>query len=199
VAIAIGARPAVSASGGPWSPATETSLVAVPRSPGPDADSAIVTLYRAHYRSLVRLAALLVHDSDIAEALVQDSFVAMHASWRRFGGGDRALSYLHRAVVARSRSALRHRPAAGTTLAALAPDRPGARPAVVTEPGCCAVILALQALAPRQREVLVLMYYAGLPEAQIAWAMRIRKGAVKSHTKQAMTSLLAELRKASGH
>jgi DNA-directed RNA polymerase specialized sigma24 family protein len=39
------------------------------------------------------------------------------------------------------------------------------------------------------------MYYAGLPEAQIAAAMRISHGAVKNHTTQAMSSLRAELRR----
>jgi DNA-directed RNA polymerase specialized sigma24 family protein len=163
------------------------------RSPRPDAGSTITTLYCLHYRSLVKLAALLGHDTDIAEALVQDSFVAMHASWRRLADSDRALSYLHQAVVTRSRSALRHRASAGTTRSTPAPGPPGAGPAAATGPGYCALVLALQALAPRQREVLVLMYYAGLPEAQVASAMRIRKDAVKSHTVQAMASLRAVL------
>jgi RNA polymerase sigma factor (sigma-70 family) len=198
VAIAVRTPSAVTASGGPGSPVSETNPVAMFRSPGPDAGTAVVTLYRMHYRSLVGLAALLVPDTDVAEALVQDSFVAMHSCWRRLAGGDRALSYLHRAVVTRSRSALRHRTAAGTTLPALAPDSPGPRPAPITEPDYSAVILALWALAPHEREVLVLMYYAGLSEAQIVSAMRIRKGALKSHAEQAMTALLAELRRING-
>ena len=49
-------------------------------SPGPDAGRAVTILYDRHYRSLVRLAALLVQDIDAAEALVQDSFVAMHSA-----------------------------------------------------------------------------------------------------------------------
>jgi DNA-directed RNA polymerase specialized sigma24 family protein len=192
VATAIGIPPAVTAAGGPGSPAAEASPIAM-RSPGPDAGGAVTSLYCLHYRSLVKLAALLVCDADVAEALVQDSFVAMHASWRRLADGDRALSYLYQAVVTRSRSAMRHRTAAGTTVSMLAPGPPGTGPASVTEPGYCALVLALAALAPRQREVLVLMYYADLPEAQIASAMRIRKGAVKSQTAQAMASLRTEL------
>ena len=41
----------------------------------------------------------------------------------------------------------------------------------------------------RGREALVLKYYADLSEAQIASAMGISRGAVKSHTARAMTSL----------
>ena len=48
-----------------------------------DADRAVTALYGEHYRSLVRLAALLVRDIATAEEVVQDSFIAMHASWRR--------------------------------------------------------------------------------------------------------------------
>jgi RNA polymerase sigma-70 factor (sigma-E family) len=184
----------VTASGGHESPAAESGPpTKLPPPPKPDAGSAVTTLYHRHYRSLVRLAALLVQDIDAAEALVQDSFVAMHSAWRRLADTDRALAYLHQAVVTRSRSALRHRLAAGKILPAFQPCTPSASPAALTEPERSALVFALRTLAPRQREALVLMYYAGLPEAQIASAMRISKAAVKNHTTQAMSSLRAEL------
>ena len=47
------------------------------------ADEAVTQLYAAHYRSLVRLGALLLRDTAAAEEVVQDSFVAMHGAWRR--------------------------------------------------------------------------------------------------------------------
>ena len=74
-----------------------------------DADRAVTALYSTHYRSLVRLAALLVRDVATAEEVVQDSFVAMHGGWRRLRDSDKALSYLRQSVVNRSRSVLRHR------------------------------------------------------------------------------------------
>ena len=45
-----------------------------------EADEALTELYTMHYASLVRLAALLLHDRDGAEEVVQDSFVAMHGT-----------------------------------------------------------------------------------------------------------------------
>ena len=42
---------------------------------------------------------------------------------------------------------------------------------------------------PGQRQALVLRYYAGLPQAQIATAMGISTGAVKGHISRAMTTL----------
>ena len=61
-----------------------------------DADGAVTALYTTHYRSLVRLAALLVRDVATAEEVVQESFVAMHGGWRRLRDSDKALSYLRR-------------------------------------------------------------------------------------------------------
>ena len=40
----------------------------------------MTTLYQMHYRSLVRLAALLVSDLAAAEDIVQDAFAAAHDS-----------------------------------------------------------------------------------------------------------------------
>lgn len=48
-----------------------------------DADEAVTALYVAHYRGLVRLAALLLDDVGAAEEVVQDAYVRMHGSWRR--------------------------------------------------------------------------------------------------------------------
>jgi DNA-directed RNA polymerase specialized sigma24 family protein len=78
-----------------------------------DADQAVTALYAVHYRSLVRLAELLVRDLATAEEVVQESFVAMHSRWRRLGDREVALSYLRKSVVNQSRSVLRRRGAAG--------------------------------------------------------------------------------------
>lgn len=160
----------------------------------PDADGAVTALYHVHYRPLVRIAALLVQDIDVAEELVQDSFVAMHSAWRRLADSDRALAYLYQAVVALSRCVLCHRAVTGKIQTELANGIPAADPVAVTELKHSAIVAALRTLAPRQREVLVLQYYSNLTEAQTASAMRISKRAVKSHTAQAMSSLHAELR-----
>ena len=56
-----------------------------------------------------------------------------------------------------------------------------------------AFVSALWTLPARQREVVVLRYFADLPETQIASAAGISQAAVRSHTAQAMSSLRAEL------
>lgn len=52
-----------------------------------------------------------------------------------------------------------------------------------------ALVSALAALPRRQREVIVLRHLAGLPEAEIAKALRIGEGTVKTHTRRALESM----------
>ena len=154
-----------------------------------DADQAVTELYSAHYRSLVRLAALLVRDLGTAEEVVQDSFVAMHGGWRRLRDSDKALSYLRQSVVNRSRSVLRHRVVVDRNAPKPPPDMPSAEHGAIALFERSAVIAALRTLPPRQREALVLRFYGDMSEAQIADAMQISRGAVKSHTARAMQAL----------
>lgn len=159
-----------------------------------DADEALVALYTAHYRSLVRLSTLLLHDQAAAEDVVQDAFVAMHRGWRTLRDPDKALAYLRQAVVNRSRSRLRHLKVVDRHAPSLLPADATAG-TMSAEHGALAaldrdhVMRALRSLPQRQREVLVLRYYADLSEAQIADAMGISTGAVKSHASRGMGAL----------
>jgi len=158
-----------------------------------DAYAAIIALYDAHYRSLVRLATLLVHDMSTAEEVVQDSFVALHAGLHRLRDSEKTLSYLRAAVVNRSRSVLRHRIVVDRNAPKPVPDMPSAEHGAMALIERSAVVAALRELPDRQREVVVLRFYGDLSEAQIAATMGITRGAVKSHTSRAMTSLRSVL------
>jgi RNA polymerase sigma-70 factor (sigma-E family) len=158
-----------------------------------DADEAVTQLYAAQYRALVRLATLLLRDVGAAEEVVQDSFVAMHGSWRRLRDHDRALAYLRQAVVNRSRSALRHRTVVQRHAPAPMPDHESAEHGALEALEREEVIRALHQLPRRQREVLVLRYYVDLSEAQIAEAIGISRGAVKSHASRGMATLRLNL------
>ena len=140
-----------------------------------------------HYRALVRLAALLVRDTPTAEEVVQDAFVAMHGGWQRLRDAEKALAYLRQAVVNRSRSVLRHRTVVDKNLQKAPPDMPSAEHGAMVLLERHAVVAALRDLPERQREAIVLRYYADLSEAEIAATMGISRGAVKSHTARGMT------------
>ena len=158
-----------------------------------DADAAITEIYGLHYRSLVRLATLLVHDISTAEEVVQDSFVALHAGMHRLRDSEKTLSYLRAAVVNRSRSVLTHRIVVDRNAPKPAPDMPSAEHGALTLIERSSVVAALRSLPERQREVVVLRFYGDLSEAQIAGAMGITRGAVKSHTSRAMSALRSVL------
>ena len=164
----------------------------VPAAAGTGADreaaGALSALYAARYQPLVRLAALLVGDLATAEEVVQDSFIAMHANWFRLKDLDKAAAYLRQCVLNRSRSVLRHRKVVDRNVPRQVPV-PSAEEGAIALFERSAVVAALQRLPPRQRQALVLRYYAELSEGQIASAMGISRGAVKSHISRAMAAL----------
>lgn len=149
------------------------------------ADRVVTELYQSQYRSLVRLAALLVRDLGTAEEVVQDSFVAMYAAWPRLASAERAESYLRQSVVNRCRSVLRHRAVVDGRSPAVAADLPS----VLAGHERTALVSALRQLPARQREALVLRFYEDLSESQIAESMGISRRAVRLHTARAMSAL----------
>jgi RNA polymerase sigma-70 factor (sigma-E family) len=173
--------------------ATDAFLASARAHPEWSADHAVVELYSLHYRALVRLAAMLVRDIPTAEEVVQDSFVATHAGWPRLKDTEKALAYLRQAVVNRSRSVLRHRIVVEKNLQTAQPDMPSAEHGAFALLERSAVIAALRDLPQRQREAIVLRYYADLSEAEIAATMGISQGAVKSHTSRAISALRTAL------
>ncbi len=96
----------------------------------------------------------------------------------------------------RSRSVLRHRTATGSHLQA-PPDTPAAGGGVLGLLEQAAVRAALRDLPDRQREAIVLRYYAGLSEGEIAAAMGISRGAARAHTARGLSALGAALDQAS--
>ncbi|MGI5237620.1 SigE family RNA polymerase sigma factor [Dactylosporangium sp. CA-139066] len=156
------------------------------------ADDAIGALFSAHYRGLVRLAVLLLHDDGLAEDVVQDAYVALHRRWWRLRDADKALAYLRTSVVNGARSALRRR---GVAERHLAREEGRQEPAASAETGALSllahreVLAAVRRLPARQREAIVLRYYGELSEAEIAEAMGVSRGAVKSHAARGMAAL----------
>lgn len=151
------------------------------------------SVYRAEYRSLVRLASLLIDDVGTCEEVVQDAFVRVWARGTGLREPDKLPAYLLSAVLNGARSQVRRRIVRRRHLSVA----PGAAPAAETtaleaQPGR-EVLEALRALPERQREVLALRYYLDLSEAQIAATLGISAGAVKTHAHRGLATLAERL------
>ncbi|MGH9136046.1 MAG: SigE family RNA polymerase sigma factor [Acidimicrobiales bacterium] len=155
----------------------------------------LASLYRQHYRSLVRLASLLVDDVAVCEELAQDAFVRFATRRRALQQPERADAYLRSIVLNGARSHLRRRDPR-TKLRLVRPEL-GERDAPDAVAGrhddSQAVLLALRTLPDRQRDVLVLRYWMELSEAEIAATLGIGAGTVKTHARRGLESLATRL------
>ena len=159
----------------------------------PDADDAVTRLYLTHWPALVRLATLLTRDASVAEEIVQDAFVALHARWHLIANPAAAQGYLRTCVINGARSTLRHRGVV-ERLGQSAPERPaGPEEAAIQAAEGARMLARLHRLPRRQREVLVLRYYADLSEQQIATVLGISPGTVKRHAHRGLCALRAAL------
>jgi len=153
-------------------------------------EAAIARVFDQSHAQLVRLAVLLGAGPD-AEDVVAEAFCQLYRRWPKLRSPDAAPAYVRGAVVNLVRMRWRHlqvvrrhrdrdlRPSDTVSAEHVVLDREDQR----------AVVTALEELAPRQREAIVLRYWMDLKEAEIAAAMGISCGAVKSHTARAMAAL----------
>nr|WP_018330551.1 SigE family RNA polymerase sigma factor [Actinomycetospora chiangmaiensis] len=162
---------------------------APPPQPSPDGPRTLEDLYREHRMRFVRLAILLVDDPATAEDVVQEAFTGLHRHWSRLRDENAALGYLRTAVVNGSRSVLRRRRTAREYTPPHTADARSAESLAMLSAEHQAVVSALSQLPRRQREVLVLRYYGGLSEAEIAEATGISRGTVKSTASRGLDAI----------
>ena len=154
-----------------------------------DAEAARIGAFEAFYRErraeAVRLAWLLTHDAAAAEDVAQDAFAAVFAVFERV---DSPAAYLRRSVIngvyERTRKRQREQRRNGLMIA-------GELSAVDGPTG--GVLDAVAGLPLNQRTAVVLRYWAGLRDHEIADAMGIRPGTARSLLSRATTHLRKDL------
>lgn len=147
-------------------------------------------LYTAHWRYLVRLAVLLVDDVASAEDVVQDAFIALHRRADTLRDPQAALAYLRTTVLNRSRSVLRRRQVVRKHLRVAEPEATAAADdEVLVREEHRAALSAVRRLPRHQREVLVLRYWSGLSEREIAQTLGISAGSVKSAASRGLAAV----------
>ena len=133
--------------------------------------------YRVEYAPMVRLARGLVDTSESAEEIAQEAFAKVFERWDRL---DAPGGYLRTAVVNGARSELRKREVRRRV--GLGHPRPVA-------PERDYLVDALNQLPLKRKTALVLRYYAGLSEREIAETMGVRPGTVKSLVSRGLAEL----------
>ncbi|UGY95121.1 SigE family RNA polymerase sigma factor [Streptomyces gobiensis] len=149
--------------------------------------------YRAHYRSLLGLAALLLDDTASCEDVVQEAFIRVHSARRRVKDPEKTLAYLRQTVVNLSRSTLRRRILSLKLLSKPMPDMASAEEGAYERMERDELKQALRGLQRRQREVLVLRYFADMTEEQIADTLGIARGSVKAYGSRGIAALRAAM------
>jgi RNA polymerase sigma-70 factor (sigma-E family) len=155
---------------------------------------AVTGLFRAHHLELVRLALLMTGDLAAAEDVVQDAFEQLHRRWPSLQRQDSGLAYVRssvlngcRSVHRRARVARRHAPRLAELPATGADTAAGERSDLMA---------ALLGLPRRQREVLVLRYYADLDVAEVAATLRIGPSTVRSTATRGLAALARKMQEA---
>jgi RNA polymerase sigma-70 factor (sigma-E family) len=156
----------------------------------PGAEEAVTALFQMHAIGLIRLAVVMLGNRQAAEDVVQEAFCALYRHWGRLAEPDRALFYVRASVLNGCRSELRARLRNARRTARVLPDSvASAEDLALIADEHREVLAALRRLPDRQREALVLRYFADLGEPEIARSMGITEGTVKSTTSRALAAL----------
>ncbi|MFI9010138.1 SigE family RNA polymerase sigma factor [Actinosynnema sp. NPDC053489] len=154
------------------------------RKPDPDFERFVLERSTA----LLRLAVLLVRDRGHAEDILQTALYRLSVRWR--SARDHPEAYTRRILVNLARDRWRHtsRRVSEEDLDHAA-HVPGGRDPADTVVDRDALRRALAELPRRQREVVVLRFFAELSVTETAAALRTSEGTVKAHTSRAVTRL----------
>ena len=154
-------------------------------------DLAFEEFMSARQRPLLRFAMVLTGNAPLAEDIVSDALGRAWERWDRIAAMAEPNAYVRRMIVneylAWGRRGRRVTPR-GDLTPLIDIDRVGHDPATtITERD--ALISALAELPRKQRAALVLRFYEGLPDAEIAAILGCGQGAVRSNTSRALATL----------
>lgn len=143
----------------------------------------VEALFRSEYVKLVRALTLACGNADDAADAVQDAFVQAERHWRRVSTYEQPGAWLRRVAV--NRLANRRR---GDRRRQAYLDRTVPHPVEIDVPDVD-LQAAINALPRGQRMVIGLHYLADLPVDEIAEAMSVSPGTVKSQLHDARNAL----------
>lgn len=163
-----------------------TGVVTIGRQWQPDA--AFDDFVAARMGALLSYAHLLTGDRHAAEDVVQTALAKTAVAWRGVRDKSNPEAYVRRAIVTTQLNVWRARRWRETPFAVM-PDHAAYDEREARSDDRAAMWSALRTLPPRQRAVLVLRYYGGLSELEIAGALGCAVGTVKSQAAKALARL----------
>ncbi|MEN6368130.1 MAG: RNA polymerase sigma factor [Thermotogota bacterium] len=147
------------------------------------------TLYNRFAERILRYAYTLLHNRHLAEEVVQETMVAVWNGADRFGGRSKVSTWIFGIARHRAMDLLR-REIRGERVPEAVLTIPDPAPSVERREH---VLSALLGLPDDQREVVVLTFYEGLSYKEIAAALAIPEGTVKSRMYHAKRKLAEAL------
>lgn len=150
-----------------------------------DDDEEFVEAFVQLYPQAVRLARRLLADTAAAEDVAAEALARTYARWRKVRDLPYRDAWVLRVVTNLTLDTLARRTVGSGSLPTDAPT--GAVDLRL------ALADALRRLPKRQREVIVLRHLAGYREQEVATALGIGPGTVKTHTKRALAAMRADL------
>jgi RNA polymerase sigma-70 factor (ECF subfamily) len=174
-------------------PEADTILVAAAQAGSQDAFGALVDRYRS---PVVRLAYRLTHDADEANDIAQDAFLRAYKRINEFESGRPFSRWIF--VIARNAAldSLRRRKRSATLVAETPPeldDVVSPEDLVLQNDEASRVHAALASLPPRYRDALELYYLRDMRYRDIAVALDVPIGTVKTFISRAKRRLRDDL------
>jgi RNA polymerase sigma-70 factor (sigma-E family) len=154
----------------------------------------IEELYQTEWASLAGLARLLLDEPGDVEEVVQEAFVRLLVSQPSLRDPQKAPAWLRSTVTNLARARLRRRAVALRHRGAPDPPAGPADDEVMAGDDRRRVVAALRRLPLRQRQCVALRHWNGLTEKEIASALGISQGSVKTHVHRAMAVLVDVLK-----
>ncbi|MFN8192480.1 MAG: SigE family RNA polymerase sigma factor [Nocardioidaceae bacterium] len=152
------------------------------------ADEDFSAFFEATWPRLFRTTYAVAGTVEDAEEALQTAFARAYATWGRISRLEHPAAYVRRMAVNEALSGHRRSSRRTASLGELLDPRTPTDDSDVHVAGMD-VWAAVSSLPRKQRAVLVLRYYEGLSEAEIAEVLGVRPGTVKSQASDALAAL----------
>ena len=146
---------------------------------------------RSDLPGLSRFAAVLCGDRWLAEDVVQEVLARAQGRWTTIAALDRPDAYVRRMIVNEFLSWRRR--LRRNVLMSSVPELPSTADLAAQHADREALVAELAKLPRKQRAVIVLRYYGGLSDREIAADLGCSAGTVRSHASRALARLRVEM------